>query len=249
MVNFNRSTRMWNIIRWEVSSIKLHKPLWTQTMWAPGTPGAPKIGRGRKDPWLEPLKGAQHWGTLTTDGWSPAWERTGFCCLEPPCVVVCHHCLRKLMQLVGSSLLWSKASLPLEAAPCTYAVCSNHEVLAELGSPSGHWHFGAGGQTPPHDQPPAGCQVSSELPWGDGVAVTVRALPFVTGGRDTQTPSSGERHDGWVNSSGPLPAVHPHCALRPLSAVSTPTGAEPWSLPAGPGMRWPCRPHPFLLVY
>lgn len=35
------------------------------------------------------------------------------------------------MQLVGSSLLCSKASLPLGAGPCTYAICTNHEVLAE----------------------------------------------------------------------------------------------------------------------
>ena len=82
------------------------------------------------------------------------------------------------MQLVGSSLPCSKAYLPLEAGPCTGAVCTNHEVHAE---PSGHWHFRGGGQTPPHDQPPAGCQVSSELPWGVGVGVTVRALPFVMG--------------------------------------------------------------------
>ena len=85
------------------------------------------------------------------------------------------------MQLVGSSLLCSKASLPLGAGPCTYAVCANHEVHAEPGSSSEHWHFGGGEQKPSRDQPPAGCQVSSELPWGVGVGVTVRALPFVTG--------------------------------------------------------------------
>ena len=44
--------------------------------------------------------------------------------------------------------------------------------------------------------PPAGCQVSSELPWGVGVGVTVRALPFVTGEETPQTPSRRERHDG-----------------------------------------------------
>ena len=100
------------------------------------------------------------------------------------------------MQLVGSSLPCSNASLPLGAGPCTGAVCTNHEVHAEPGSPSGHWYSGGRGQIPPHDQPPAGCQVSSELPWGVGVGVTVRALPFVMGEETPQTPSRRERHDG-----------------------------------------------------
>ena len=31
----------------------------------------PEAGRGRKDPPLEPLEGAQTWNTLTSDVWSP----------------------------------------------------------------------------------------------------------------------------------------------------------------------------------
>ena len=72
MFNFNRSTDIWNIVQWEISSIKLHKPLWTH--WnSVGSRDAwsPKTGRGRKDPWLEPLKGLQHWENLTSDMWSP----------------------------------------------------------------------------------------------------------------------------------------------------------------------------------
>ena len=42
-----------------------------EVITSPGTPGAQKTGRGRKDPSLEPLEGAQHWGTLTSDVWSP----------------------------------------------------------------------------------------------------------------------------------------------------------------------------------
>ena len=72
MFNFNRSTDICNIVQWEISSIKLHKPLWTH--WnSVGSRDAwsPKTGRGRKDPWLEPLKGLQHWENLTSDMWSP----------------------------------------------------------------------------------------------------------------------------------------------------------------------------------
>ena len=38
---------------------------------SPGTPGGPEAGRGRKDPPLEPLEGAQPRDTLTSDVWSP----------------------------------------------------------------------------------------------------------------------------------------------------------------------------------
>ena len=34
--------------------------------------------------------------------------------------------------------------------------------------------------------------------------------------------------------AGPLLPVHPHCAPRPVSAMSTPACAEPWNLPAVP---------------
>lgn len=122
--------------------------------------------------------------------------------------------------------------------------------LLSPGSPSGHWHFGGGGQTPSCDQSPARCQVFIELPWGDGVAVTVRALPFVTRRRDTpDTLDGGEAR--WMRDRLRAPStVPPHCPLRPLSAVSTPAGAEPWSLPAGStpsstSSRWdtPSPPH------
>ena len=42
-----------------------------ETVWTPGTPGVQKTEGGRKDPWLEPLRGAQRWDTLTSDVWSP----------------------------------------------------------------------------------------------------------------------------------------------------------------------------------
>ena len=39
----------------------------------------PEAGRGRKDPPLEPLEGAQPWDPLTSDTWSPGWGSVGAC--------------------------------------------------------------------------------------------------------------------------------------------------------------------------
>ena len=85
-------------------------------------------------------------------------------------------------------------------------------------------------------QPGAKSLVS--FPEGTGVEVTVRVPPFIAGGRDTlDTLEGGEA--GCKVSDQCLPAV---------SAAGTPACAEPWSLTAGPEMRWPCRPHSFLHV-
>ena len=166
------------------------------------------------------------------------WERTGFFCSEPVCVLICHSCPRKLMQLVRSALLWSKASFPLGAAPCTYAICTKHEVHTEPQLCFGTLAFGGWGQTPPRDKPPAGCQVSSELPWGSGV--TVRVLPFITGGRDTLDTLEGG--GAWRVVSDWLRAPPTHAfPLRPEACLSCEhTSLEPpsksprWGGPADP---------------
>ena len=71
-----------------------------------------EAGRGRKDPLLEPLGGAQCWNTLISDIWSPGLREdrillfgASICgCLSP--------LPQEAQQVVGSSLPYSKPSLP-----------------------------------------------------------------------------------------------------------------------------------------
>ena len=47
---------------------------WREGATSPGTPGAPKAGKGRKDPMLEPQEGLQSCTTLISGVWSPGLE-------------------------------------------------------------------------------------------------------------------------------------------------------------------------------
>lgn len=58
----------------------------------------PEAGRGRKDPPLEPLEGAQPWDPLTSHVWSPGWGRMDVCCFNPPaCSVVIYSCSPRMV--------------------------------------------------------------------------------------------------------------------------------------------------------
>ena len=50
---------------------------------SPGPAGAPRPGRGRKDPPLGPLERVGFWDPLTSDAWSPDWGKVGSWSFNP----------------------------------------------------------------------------------------------------------------------------------------------------------------------
>lgn len=128
-----------------------------ETVLAPGMPGAKNWTQER------PLAGASGEArccqdTLTSDVWSPRLREDRLLLLGRPCGRL-SLLPRKLMQLVGSSLLpdlkppahYGQPPAPIPSAPTM-------RFMLSAGSPARHRHFGGCGQTAPRDHPQPGAK-------------------------------------------------------------------------------------------
>ena len=61
----------------------------------------------------------------------------------------------------------------------------NTRFTLSLSSASGHWHLEGEGRHHHVTSPQLGAKSLVSFPGGRGLGVTVRVLPFITGGRDT----------------------------------------------------------------